>query len=85
MGREKYYDGTRYYRCRSCGLVFTERFTIDKVSFEPQVRDMGPPNVGKHKRCLGVPLHSNGDDIFYGIGDLIGIGVKDFEENTNGK
>lgn len=81
MGREKYYDGTRYYRCRSCGLVFTEKFTIDKVSFEPQVRDMGPPNVGKHKRCLGMPF--GGDDIFYGIGDLIGIGVRDFEEDTN--
>lgn len=83
MGREKYYDGTRYYRCRSCGLVFTEKFTIDKVSFEPQIRDMGPPNVGKHKRCLGMPF--GGDDIFYGIGDLIGIGVRDFEEDTNGK
>ena len=80
MGREKYYDGTRYYRCRSCGLVFTERFTIHKDCFESQVRDLGQPNVGKHKRCLGVPLHSNGDDIFYGIGDLIGIGVKDFKE-----
>ncbi len=57
---------------------FTEKFTIDKVGFEPQVRDMGPPNVGKHKRCLGMPL--SGDDIFYGIGDLIGIGVRDFEE-----
>lgn len=78
MGRERYYDGTRYYRCRSCGLVFTEKFTIDKVDFEPQVRDMGPPNVGKHKRCLGMPF--GGDDIFYGIGDLIGIGVRDFEE-----
>ena len=80
MGREKYYDGTRYYRCRSCGLVFTEIFTIHKDCFESQVRDLGQPNVGKHKRCLGVPLHSNGDDIFYGIGDLIGIGVKDFKE-----
>lgn len=83
MGKERYYDGTRYYRCRSCGLVFTEKFTIDKVSFEPQIRDMGPPNVGKHKRCLGMPF--GGDDIFYGIGDLIGIGVRDFEEDTNGK
>lgn len=83
MGREKYYDGTRYYRCRSCGLVFTEKFTIDKVSFEPQIRDMGPPNVGKHKRCLGMPF--GGDDIFYGIGDLIGIGVRNFEEDTNGE
>jgi len=78
MGREKYYDGTRYYKCRTCGLVFTEKFTIYKVDFEPQVRDMGPPNVSKHKRCLGLPI--SGDDIFYGIGDLIGIGVKDFEE-----
>jgi hypothetical protein len=59
--------------------------TIDKVSFEPQVRDMGTPNIGKHKRCMGVPWHSHGDDIFYGIGDLIGIGVKDFEEDTNGE
>lgn len=83
MGKERYYDGTRYYRCRSCGFVFTEKFTIDKVSFEPQIRDMGPPNVGKHKRCLGMPF--GGDDIFYGIGDLIGIGVRDFEEDTNGK
>jgi rubredoxin len=79
MGRERYYDGTRYYRCRSCGLVFTEKFTIDKVSFEPQVRDMGPPNTVRHKKCSGIPWHSH-DDIFYGIGDLIGIGVKDFEE-----
>lgn len=78
MGRERYYDGTRYYRCRSCGLVFTEKFTIDKIGFEPQVRDMGPPNVGKHKRCLGMPF--SGDDIYYGIGDLIGIGARDFEE-----
>jgi len=78
MGRERYYDGTRYYKCRTCGLVFTEKFTIDKVDFEPQVRDMGPPNVSKHRRCLGLPI--SGDDIFYGIGDLIGIGVKDFEE-----
>lgn len=85
MGRERYYDGTRYYRCRSCGLVFTEKFTIDKVSFEPQVRDIGLPNVGKHKRCSGPPWHSYGDGIFYGIGDLIGIGVKDFEEDTNGE
>ena len=83
MGREKYYDGTRYYKCRSCGLVFTEKFTIDKVSFEPQVRDMGPPNVGKHKRCSGMSFYhmSDNNDIYYGIGDLIGIGVKDFEES----
>ena len=82
MGREKYYDGTRYYKCRSCGLVFTERFTIDKVSFEPQVRDMGQPNVSIHKICCGMSFYhmSDNNDIYYGIGDLIGIGVKDFEE-----
>ena len=80
MGREKYYDGTRYYKCRSCGFVFTEKFTVHKDCFESQVRDLGQPIVGKHKKCIGVPLHHMSDDIYYGIGDLIGIGVNDFEE-----
>ena len=78
MGREKYYDGTCYYQCRSCGLIFTEKFTVHKDCFESQVRDIGQPNVGKHKRCVNM----RGNEIYYGIGDLIGIGVKDYYEEA---
>lgn len=88
MNKENYYKGTRYFKCRSCGLMFKESFIIDKDTFAMELNQVKTPSVSIHKRCINAfhpkGFHPNGER-YYGIGELIGIGVIDFEENTNGE
>lgn len=96
MNKEKYYNGTRYFKCKSCGMVFKESFTIDKSVFLMELNQVKTPSVSIHKRCLGG-FYSKGKQYeriggsgsntkqYYGIGELIGISVEDFEENKNGE
>ena len=79
MSKENYYNGTRYYKCRSCGLIFTETFIIDKRCFESATRDISNPSVGLHKKCIPAISEPLKEKLYYGIGDFIGFGVKDFE------
>ena len=83
MGREKYYDGTRYFKCKSCGMLFKESFVIDKSTFAMELNQVKTPSVSIHKRCVNG-FCSNTEQ-YYGIGELIGISVKDFEEDTHGE
>lgn len=83
MNKQNYYDGTRYFKCKSCGMLFKESFVIDKSTFATELSQVKTPSASIHKRCVNG-FYANGEQ-YYGIGELIGIGVKDFEEDINGE
>ena len=83
MDKKNYFDGTRHFKCKSCGMLFKESFIIDKRVFLSELNQIKTPSVSIHKRCIN-DFCAN-DEQYYGIGELIGVSVKDFEEDTNGE